>query len=90
MAVIAATVAPLLQIKVTAAGVLLAVNTTLPPAQKVVGPDGVMVVTGLALTVTVTPLTAEPVHPAAVVTVTLYVPETVAVMAAVVAPVVHK
>ncbi len=66
-----AVVAPVVHKKVEAAGTLLAVKTTLFPLQNVVEPEGVMVTTGLALTVTVVPVTAEPVQPAAEVTVTL-------------------
>jgi len=60
-----------------------AVSFTLPGAQKVVAPDGVMVAVGFALTVTT--LLAAAVQPAAFVTVTVYVPDALAVMAAVVA-----
>jgi archaellum component FlaF (FlaF/FlaG flagellin family) len=64
----------------------LAVSVTLPPAQKVVGPEGVMVAVGSGLTVTVCDVGAE-VHELASVTVTVYVPDVDTVMAAVVAPV---
>lgn len=68
--VMAAVVAPVLHIYDTAAGLPLAVSTTEPPAQKVVGPPGVIVVVGLALTVTATAV-PDPVQPAPVLTVTL-------------------
>ena len=64
-----------------------AVNTTEPPFQNVVGPDGVMVTTGVGLTVTTVPEAAEAVQPFTSVIVTLYVPETETVMEEVVAPV---
>jgi hypothetical protein len=63
-----------------------AVSVTLPPAQKVVGPDGVMVAVGSGLTVTVCDAGAE-LQEFASVTVTVYVPEVDTVIAAVVAPV---
>lgn len=56
-----------------------AVSVTLPPAQNVVGPPGVIVAAGEGLTVTVN---AEdvPTHPVASVTVTLYAPVAVTVI----------
>jgi len=63
-----------------------AVRVTLPPAQKVVGPEGVMVAVGSGLTVTVCEAGAE-VQPFASVTVTVNVPLVDTVIAAVVAPV---
>jgi len=58
------------------------VRVTLPDAQKVVGPDGVMLADpGVIDTI----LLAEAVHPAALVTVTVYVPLAEAVIAAVAA-----
>jgi hypothetical protein len=63
-----------------------AVSVTLPPAQNVVGPDGVMVAVGSGLTVTVCDAGAE-VQELASVVVTVYVPEVDTVIAAVVAPV---
>lgn len=63
----------------------LAVSVTLPPAQKVVGPEAAMVAAGLALTVVV--VAAEVVlQPAAFVTVTLYEPESETLIDCVVAP----
>jgi hypothetical protein len=63
-----------------------AVSVTLPPAQNVVGPEGVMVAVGSGLTVTVCDAGAD-VQPLASVVVTVYVPAVDTVMAAVVAPV---
>ncbi len=60
-------------------------SVTLPPWQKVVGPDAVMVGDGLALTVTVTGAEV-PLQPAPEVTLTLNVPPAVTVIACVVAP----
>jgi hypothetical protein len=67
LTVIAAVVGPLLHAYVPPPE---AVNVTVPGLQKVVAPDGVIVAVGLELTDTV-PL-AVAVHPAALVTVTLY------------------
>lgn len=67
--VIAAVVAPVVHKYVEAAGTELAVNTTFPPAQKVVGPPGVIVTTGAGFTVT--ERVPVPVQAAAEVTVTL-------------------
>ena len=64
----------------------LAVRVTLPPAQKVVGPFGVIVAVGSGLTVTFWLAGAE-VQPLASVVVTVYVPLVLTVIAAVVAPV---
>jgi hypothetical protein len=64
----------------------LAVSVTLPPAQNVVGPEGVMVAVGSGSTVTVCDAGAA-VQEFASVVVTVYVPEVETVMAAVVAPV---
>ena len=62
------------------------VRFTLPPAQKVVGPDGVIVgVEGAAFTVTTTGAEADEVQPV-VVTETVYEPLAVTVKAWVVAP----
>jgi hypothetical protein len=63
-----------------------AVSVTLPPAQKVGGPDGVIVAVGSGLTVTVCDAGAE-VQPFVSVVVTVYVPLVETLMAAVVAPV---
>jgi hypothetical protein len=63
----------------------LAVSVTLPPVQKVVAPLGVITAAGLALTVTAVAAEVEP-QPLAFVTVTLYEPEVVTLMACVVAP----
>jgi hypothetical protein len=62
-----------------------AVSVVLPPEQIDVVP--VILAAGSAVTVTV--LLAVAVQPAAVVTVTVYVPDVVAVIAADVAPVLH-
>jgi hypothetical protein len=63
------------------------VNTTLPPAQKVVGPPALMVgVAGSGFTVTVVPAEVAEVQPA-VVTATVYVPDVETVIDCVVAPV---
>ena len=64
-----------------------AVNKTLCPWQKVVGPPAVMVAAGTWLTVTVTD--GEVLLQLPVVTVTLNVPEPVTVMDCVVAPLLH-
>lgn len=64
----AAVVAPVLHKNEVAAGADDAVNTTEPPAQKVVAPLGVIVTTGFVFTVT--DRAAEPVQPEALVTVT--------------------
>jgi len=63
-----------------------AVSVTLPPAQNVVAPLGVIVAVGSGFTVTVCDAGAE-VQPFASVVVTVYVPEVETVIAAVVAPV---
>jgi len=59
---------------------------TLPPAQNVVGPLGVIVAVGSGFTVTVCDAGVD-VQPFASVVVTVYVPEELTVIAAVVAPV---
>ncbi len=65
---------------------LLLVNTTLPPAQNVVGPDAEIVgVAGIGFTVTTVGADAGEVHPDTV-CVTVYEPLVVTVMACVVAP----
>ena len=64
----------------------LAVSVTDPPVQNVVAPDGVMVAAGAAFTVT-TVGTEAVLQPLAFVTVTLYDPEALTVIACVVAPV---
>ena len=63
-----------------------AVSVTLPPAQNVVAPLGVIVAVGSGFTVTNCDAGAE-VQPFASVVVTVYVPEVETVIAAVVAPV---
>jgi hypothetical protein len=66
------------------------VNSTLPPAQNVVGPPGVIVgVGGRGFTVTVVPADGADVQPATV-TVTVYVPPVETVIDWVVSPVDHK
>jgi hypothetical protein len=63
------------------------VNTTLPPAQKVVGPPAPIVgVVGIGLTVTVVPALAALEHPSALVITTVYEPVAVAVYVSAVAP----
>ena len=65
------------------------VNTTLPPAQKVVGPPAEIVgVAGKAVTVTVVPTELAEVQPP-LVTFTVYVPDAETVIDWVVAPVDH-
>ena len=66
----------------------LAVSVTVPPAQKVVGPDAVTVATGKGLTVTVV---GEDVaeHPAVSNPVTVKLPDVVTVMDCEVAPFDH-
>lgn len=83
-----AVMAPVFHTKDAAGGALLAVKTTEPPLQNVVGPEAVTDTKGVGFTVTTTGV-PEPVQPAAVVTVTLYEPVPVAVIDAVVAPVFH-
>ena len=83
LTVIAAVVAPVDQRYDTPP---LAVSVTLPPAQNVVGPLGVIVAVGSGLTVTVR-LAGTDVQPLASVVVTVYVPDVLTVVAAVVAPV---
>lgn len=62
-----------------------AVRVTLPPVQNVVGPDGVMVVSGAGLTFTATGDEVA-VQPEPSVTVTLYEPPAPTVICCVVAP----
>jgi hypothetical protein len=64
---------------------LLAVRVTLPPAQNVVGPEGVTVAGAGVVTVTTTGADVAA-QPLASVTVTEYVPAAVTVMVCVVAP----
>ena len=64
-------VAPVLQIYVAAAGTEEAVRVTEPPLQNVVGPEGVIVTTGVGFTVTTVPEAAEAVQPLMSVIVTL-------------------
>jgi hypothetical protein len=64
----------------------LAVSVTLPPAQSVVAPLGVIVAVGSEFTVTVCDAGVD-VQPFASVVVTVYVPDALTVIAAVVAPV---
>jgi len=83
LTVIAAVVAPVDQRYETPPE---AVSVTLPPAQNVVGPLGVIVAVGSGFTVTVCDA-GDDVQPFASVVVTVYVPEVETVIAAVVAPV---
>jgi hypothetical protein len=83
LTVIAAVVAPVDQRYETPPE---AVSVTLPPAQNVVAPLGVIVAVGNGFTVTVWDAGVE-VQPFASVVVTVYVPDALTVIAAVVAPV---
>jgi len=86
LAVIVRVVAPPVHKYVAPAG--LAVRFTLPPAQNVVGPLGVIDTTGNGLTVT--PWLVLALQLFTSVTVTVYVPLVLAVIVRVVAPPVHK
>ena len=67
----------------------LAVNVTLPPLQKVVGPPAEMVAVGFEFTVTAVTVEVAK-HPAALVTVTVKFPVAVTLIDCVVAPVDHN
>ena len=64
-------------------------STTLPPAQKVVGPPALIVAIGSGFTVTLVAALMA-LQPLAAVTVTLYAPLAVTVMLCVVAPLLQR